>query len=210
MGALCRMLVVADTTARSLPHPPLPCCRIIFNVLDHAAAGAGGRRLQKERVLKKGQPPTLQTSQTSCSPNSQRPWHCQWFPRLTCRWQWRLRTPHTQPLDLVQHVIFLFPAQGSSFPPRGPLWQVAFAPSNSQFPATGTKFSLLICAACPGPGKSPGWAWTWPLLKLVGTCCRKKIHLPASTSRVGHGQPAARVSRVVLGKAVEVWESATP
>ncbi len=43
----------------------------------------------------------------------------------------------------------------------------------------------------------------WYLLQI-------KVHLSASTSRVGHGQPAARVSRVVLGKAVEVWESATP
>ena len=37
--------------------PPLSCCRIIFNVLDHAAAGAGGRRLQKEPgVAEQGQP----------------------------------------------------------------------------------------------------------------------------------------------------------
>ena len=37
--------------------PPLSCCRIIFNVLDHAAAGAGGRRLQKKPgVAEQGQP----------------------------------------------------------------------------------------------------------------------------------------------------------
>ena len=40
--------------------PPLSCCRIIFNVLDHAAAGAGGRMLQKKPgVAEQGQPPTL-------------------------------------------------------------------------------------------------------------------------------------------------------
>jgi hypothetical protein len=53
-----------------------------------------------------------------------------------------------------------------------PVAQAAFAPSNSQFPASGTKFYLLICVACPGPGKSPWWAWTWTLLKLAGICCR--------------------------------------
>ena len=200
IGDWCEMLVVADAPARSSPHPPLPCCRIIFNVSDHAAAGAGGRRLQKERVLKKGQPNRHTSTNVSCSPNSQRPWYCQWFPRLSCRWQWRLWTPHTQPLDLVQHVMFLFPPQVSWFSPRAPVTSRVRALYNIEFPASRTKFSLLICVACPvapekspsGPGRGLCSGWLVP--------ADVESTLSGSTSRVGHGQPAARVSRVVLEK----------
>lgn len=159
IGDWCEMLVVADAPARSSPHPPLPCCRIIFNVSDHAAAGAGGRRLQKERVLKKGQPNRHTSTNVSCSPNSQRPWYCQWFPRLSCRWQWRLWTPHTQPLDLVQHVFFLFPPQGSWFSPRGPLWHKPRLPhptSNSQPQEQSFLCSFVWHVLSPQKSRPPG------------------------------------------------------
>ena len=170
-GVLCKMLAVADAPARSLPHPPLPCCRIIFNVSDHAAAGAGGRRLQKERVLKKGQPNRHTSTNVSCSPNSQRPWYCQWFPRLSCRWQWRLWTPHTQPLDLVQHVMFLFPPQVSWFSPRGPCYKPRSCPLQHRIPSLKNKvFFAHLCGMSCRPRKVALRAWTWTLLRLVGTC----------------------------------------
>ena len=139
-------------------RPPLSCCKIIFTVLDHAAAGAGGRRLQEETGVEQGQPPTPQTSPNgSCSPNSQRPWYCQWFPRLSCRWQWRLWTPHTQPLDLVQHVMFLFPPQVSWFSPRGPCYKPRSCPLQHRIPSLKNKvFFAHLC----------GMSWSWKVARV--------------------------------------------
>jgi hypothetical protein len=130
-------------------HCFVPCCSWCGR--PQAPGGAG---------VEQGQPPTLQTSQTSCSPNSQRPWHCQWCPRLSCRWQWRLWTPHTQPLDLMQHVIFLFPPQGSWFSPsmQACCGQAAFVPhptANSQPREQSLlcSFVLLLESRPGGPGR---------------------------------------------------------
>ena len=146
------MLVVADAKARSSPHPPLPCRRIIFTVLDHAASGAGGRRPQKEPGVEQGQP-NFTLPQTLISPNSQR---CQWFPRLSCQAVALVDTPHPAPRPRAARFL-LVPATRVLVLTEGPpVAQAAFAPSNIKFPASRTKFSLLKSFSNPLQESRPG------------------------------------------------------
>ena len=184
------MLVVADAKARSSPHPPLPCRRIIFTVLDHAASGAGGRRPQKEPGVEQGQPNfTLpQTSQIPKLPA------LPVVPALELPRQWRLWTPHTQPLDLVQHVFFLFPPQGSWFSPRGPLWHKPRLPhptSNSQ----PQEQSFLYSSLFPTHSKKVARVGlTWTLLGLVPADVKSTftcIHVQGRPRAAGCGRESS-------------------
>ena len=98
-------------------RPPLSCCKIIFTVLDHAAAGAGGRRLQEETGVEQGQPPTPQTSPNgSCSPNSQRPWCFRWVPTCAAELPLAMALAGHAPRPRAACFVLV----GSWFSPRGP------------------------------------------------------------------------------------------
>jgi hypothetical protein len=179
--------------------PPLSCCRIIFNVLDHAAAGAGGRRLQKKPgVAEQGQPPTLHL-------------HKRLLPKIPaslvlmvgarCAAELPLAValtpPHPTPRPHAAHYLLVSATRVL----EGPLWSCS-CPIQQPIPSLGNKVffaHVLVRPTAPHArvaldvdAAPAGWC----LLQI-------KVLLSASTSRVGHGQPATGVSRVVLEKVVE-------
>ena len=147
------MLVVADAKARSSPHPPLPCRRIIFTVLDHAASGAGGRRPQKEPGVEQGQP-NFTLPQTSHLPE---------FPALPVVPALELPlavalvdTPHPTPRPRAARYVLVSATSVLVLTEGPPVAQAAFAPSNIKFPASRTKFSLLKSFSNPLQESRPG------------------------------------------------------
>jgi hypothetical protein len=120
-------------------RPPLSCCKNIFPVLDHAAAGAGSRRLQKERVLNCGNPNNTPKRLMHAIPSGLgASGGC---PRalLSCSWRWRCGHPTPNPSTPCSTFSSCFPPQGSWFSPSISMqacwWQAALVPlptANSQ------------------------------------------------------------------------------
>jgi hypothetical protein len=87
-------------------RPPLSCCKIIFTVLDHAAAGAGGRRLQEERVLNRGNPNATNLPKRLMLPKFPASWALPVVPACAAELPQAMALAD-MPLDLVQHALFL-------------------------------------------------------------------------------------------------------
>ena len=148
---------------------PLPCCRIIFTVLDHAAAGAGGRRLQEERVLNGATPNATPPKRLMMLPKFPASLVLPVVPALELPLAVALvDTPHPAPRPRAARFL-LVPATRVLVLTEGPpVAQAAFAPSDSEFPASITKFSLLKSFSNPLQESRPGGpdvdsAW-------LGTC----------------------------------------
>jgi hypothetical protein len=148
------MLVVADAEARSSPHPPLPCRRIIFTVLDHAASGAGGRRPQKEPGVEQGQP-NFTLPQTSHLPKFPA---LPVVPALELPRQWRLWTRTPNPSTSCSTFSSCFRHKGPGSHRGAPVAQAAFAPIQHRIPSLKNKVFFAHLR---------GMSWSWKVARVA-------------------------------------------